>query len=489
MKDIRLKSNLLAVYNNNKSFIYNNTDVGNINTQLFQEEFKSLIPRLEFNSVQFKTVKENLNFTEESLITTTIVLNMSHRDIYYKDFTNIPKFSPSNPKYNIGVHEGKIYIMNIYHMPNPSVFDRARILYTQLLSKYENMNGDIYNELKLVIRTVFDVANKLQGIPTNPNIDISQFGNQIGNSGWDSDRRPAYINRADDYLHVVTYVELKVHLFDDNPSIYITNKGILLSIKDPAEIEEHPSVNLDNPFSSVKYQDAVYNNLFNVTFVDNEDKYNDKYVFLLDRVVKIPRVRQASIPSGLYVNTRVNGESSSIVYTIEEAIEKKIIFDTEEEAFNNKDQNKLIEREKQEFEKFKLENMNKLMEKESRIKELEHKIKELEHMSKEKIIKYDEAKAEHNEEYKKELARYKKEIEELKLNNLREQFEQEKKAMEIKNFYEQQRYYMDIDKRRRDDFYSYQEHRRDSAIELIKLTATILSFAGTVYLLANKMNK
>jgi hypothetical protein len=490
MKDVRIKSNLLAVYNNNKNFIYNNADVGNTNTQLFQEEFKTLIPRLEFKSIDYTSVKENINFTEESLTTTTLVLNMSHRDLYYKDFTNIPKYAPGNPKHNISSHEGKIYIMNIYHMPNPSFFDRARILYTGLLNKYENMTGDIYSELKLVIRAVFDAANKVQGVPTKSDISLEPFGGQIGNSGYGQDRRSTPSpRRADDYLHVVTYTELKVHLFDDNSSIYVTNKGILLSIKDPLDIEEHPSANSDNPFSSAKYQDAVYNNIFNVMLVDNEDKFNDKYIFLLDRVIKIPKIRQASVPSGLYVNTKVNGMAASVYYQIEEAIDKKIIFDTEEEALNNKDQNKLIEREKQEFERFKLENMNRLVEKESRIKELEHKIKELEHNSKEKIIKHDEAKAAHSEEYEKEINRYKKEIEQLKLKNIKEQYEQERKALEEKNIYEQQRHYMDIEKRKRDDFYNYQEHRRDSAVELIKLTATVLSFAGTVYLLATKMNK
>jgi FMN phosphatase YigB (HAD superfamily) len=99
------------------------------------------------------------------------------------------------------------------------------------------------------------------------------------------------------------------------------------------------------------------------------------------------------------------------------------------------------------------------------------------------------AKAAHSEEYEKELNRYKKEIEELKLKSIQQQYEQERKALEAKSIYEQQRYYMDIDRRKRDDFYHYQEHRRDSAVELIKLTAAVLSFAGTVYLLATKMNK
>jgi len=488
MRDIRVKTGLLAIYNNNKNFIYNNENVGNFNTQLFQEEFKHLIPRLEFNSVDFRATKENINFTEESLATTTIVLNMSHRDIYYKDFTNIPKFAPSNPKHNINNHEGKIYIMNIYHMPNPAIFERARSLYVSLLDKYEHMSGDIYNELKLVIKAVFEVANKLTGLPTKLDINIDQFGGQIGQGYSDRKSIPRLI-RADDYLHVVTYSEVKVHLFDDSPSIYVVNKGILLSIKDPLEIEEHPSVNLDNPFSSSRYQEAIYNNLFNITLVDNNNKFNDKYVFLLDRVIKIPKVSQVNIPDGLYVNIRVNGQPSSIFYTIEEAIEKKIIFDTEEEALNNKDQNKLIEREKQEFERYKLENMRKLAEKETRIKELEHRIKELEHISKEKIIKHDEARAANSEEYEKEISRYRKEIEELRLKNIKERFEQEKAALELRNIYEQQKYYLDIDKRRRDDFYDYQEYRRDSTIELIKLTAGIISFAGTIYLLASRMGK
>jgi hypothetical protein len=490
MKDIRIKSSLLAVYNNNRNFIYNNPNVGTINTHLFQEEFKDLIPRLEFDSVEYKTVKEKINFTEESLVTTTILLNMTHRDFYYKDFTNIPKFLPSNPKYNVGVHEGKIYILNIYHMPNPSIFERARVLYTNLLNKYENMTGDIYDELKLVIRATFEVANKLMGIPTNPSIDISQFGNKIGQGGYSQDRQTvSSVNRADDYLHIVTSTELKVHLFDNSPSIYVVNKGILVSTKDPADIEEHPAANLDNPFSSVKYQDSVYNNIFNVTMVDNEDKFNDKYVYLLDRVIKIPKIRQVSIPSGIYVNTRVNGIATSIYYIIEEAIEKKIIFNTEEEALNNRDKNKIIEREKQEFEKYKIENMKILAEKEARIKELEHEIKTLEHKIKENIYKHDEARAKHNEEYEKEIARYKKEIEEMKLKYLQEQYEHEKKLAELKNLYEQQKYFMDMEKRRREEFYSHQEYKRDSAIELIKLAASIVSLVGTIYLLANKMNK
>lgn len=481
MKDLNLQPIVCGIYNNN-SIIYNTVNQSYVNFKLMEKYFLNFIPTLIYQPEFY--VEKDFNESQDTICSVNLIINKTTRPIVFRDTSNIPKIvNPHNKEYT-----SEVYVITIHTLKNPfknkqNTLEKNYI--TDLLNRYENYIGQTYSELKEILRFVLNSHEELEKFESCNNGKFTSL----------------YVDKLEinkkrnDYLHVITAIRIPENILIDNKTIYISNKAILLSIKNIDEVEEHPITVNDNPFSSPKYLEQIDKNLISFILVDNHNKLNQKYVYIFNKAIKVDTIKDVHMPDGLYITSKINNEAKTVHYTFEKCKELNLLFDTEEEAINNMDINKIIEREKREMDIMKTKYNLEIEElkKQNIIEQNNFNIAKKEIEMKTESIKNELLKE--RTENEKELLRLKSELEkqrsainidhESKMSSIKEKNYNDKFLYEYNNMLRDS--YFEARKLYTKDFYDHRSYERNETLETIKTIGAVVGVLATMYIVSKKI--
>lgn len=439
---------------NTFSCIYNSQPNNDINS-IVDDDLKKLIPRLYFKQDTYTS--EEAKEETENLLPITVLSNHSSLKVITRDFSNLPKTIVPKTKFI----NNAFYIISVYTFKNPyKDYNPDKTISefgAKIIKRYDESTSVINKELVSVIKALHTYAPKLTSYHLTTNKDT--------------------------YVSILTYIKIDEKMLLEKGSIFIRNKNIVVSIKDLDDVEDHPSVSSDNPFISKQFSDSVNKNHIAFVLVDNDNKLKDKYIKILDRVVKIPKIVDHTRQDGLYAYSSINSNLYSYYLTIDEITEKRVVFNSEEEALEYTDSAKIIENKRLEFKQKELEYQQKELKMQADIAKLKSEAEELK-------VKAESQALEQRMEFEKKIS-------EMKLEHSKQLNEIELKKNESGKDYIDHKQYRDIEgiKFKQDyeeslyrlkNKYEEEKYKRDTTIETLKTVATIASVATTIYLLAKK---
>lgn len=285
--------------------------------------------RSSFFKVTEPSLHRTLNNTDpdSSFLSVTSILNFTHRNISVREFNNTVKIihphSTSGLKNTSLINHAVILTVYTFDNPirsrsdltNPELLD-SNIL-NNMLKQEDNIPNVVTDEIRAILKFYMDNIGKL----------IESMEKNTYNH--------TQIRRLSKIVKIVTLTTVSLSELEhaENESVFLYNKNLVMSLKEPKFTPYHPHVS--SPFTYMDEDEimALMENHLKFFIVDPENKLSEKYTFILGDVYKIPRIAQSAAAPGLYV-INDKDKQKSIFIDIEQIGEKDFVYNSMEEARN-----------------------------------------------------------------------------------------------------------------------------------------------------------
>ena len=381
-----------------------------------------------------------------------IVLNLSNKDISVSDEREFRKTFNKIKQDKLEEFAGKVIIYNIYTLNTPQhILDLTGNgdYFTTIINQLENKNNPKIKEML----TVYSYARD------NWHMFNRNINGLIANS-----------------IKVVTLTIIDETELRDN-DIFISELDWLISTKDINNLPLNPAGIIGN--TAIKDIQHIFpENSFMCYIVDNEDRIGDRYINVAGHVKRISKVKNKSMPNGLYFADKGSSDPAGEMFLKLEDIDNgEFVYKSIEEANDGANVRKQymdeIERAKAQLENSKVENSAEVI----RLKtEHEREISKLKADAARLAANFDLEKA----NMERELLERKRALEETKGNN-----EIERDTYKTRT--DVYKYDMDMASMRNKHYYETERYHRDSTLETLKTAAAVLGVASTVILVWSKL--
>lgn len=271
----------------------------------------------------------------------------------------------------------------------------------RLLSNYYNTKRDKENIFFSNSETDRKITNTFKKILGFKNSDIELWiSNNIGNVLYRKDTRKPYS------LRIITFVS--DDMFTDR-AVYIPTSNIVLSrgLQDVYVTSPNSESSLENNNSILIKSNLSYD----IKIVDNKIAFNSYYTNINNKVIKLPITKDFSLEEGIYTKIYFNDIVKEESFTKLEDANNIGIYNTEKEAENRLNSDRILELQKIELDKKRIESNNANLKMEKEIAEYKIMKVELE----KSIIKYKNENIILNKQY--DEYKRKSEISHLKYKN------------------------------------------------------------------------
>lgn len=400
-----------------------------------------------------------LNFTN-SIITTSTAGES------YKTFGKIVNE-------RLDVFEGKVVIFEVTSVNREDVM--------RMVTNIENFYDSVVERLMglIQIRRInkqIDIYNKAKEMYENVITKYGQF--------------------YDNTIKVVNILVLggnDINKLVSGTDLFIDEYGLVISTKGPLEMAINP-LSRHEPYISPELYENLMKNGIRCYINDPTNRLSDRYIHVIDRVIKIPKLRDFSSPAGMFIKIDSDmesyvglneTESDSILIELDKVDELDYVYKTIEEAEGGADRIHKLENESKtklaqlNIDKINLERelMNKRLELEQLRADLNREKEEIEleyRAYEDKIRREKDASEMERLKYKDSSDTKKSELELLK-----EQFKLENEMRD-----KQLESIMDREKFSREVFKS----NTSTVSDTLKVVGAILAFAAGGYVLYKKLN-
>lgn len=395
-----------------------------------------------------------------------IVLNFTNKDITLSDDSEFRKTFSRLEQDKFEEYSGKVLIFTVYTLNTPThIYDTTG-------------NGNYFEP---IINTL---SNK-----NNPKLIDTVKAYKFANDNW------FRFNKRDNGLiaNSIKVISLQVipeEEFAKEP-VWLENLGWVVSNETIFNLQDNPAAIIGN--TGIKDIREIFpNNSFMCYLVDNEDFIGDRYINVAGHVKRINKIKNRSMPNGLYFADKGSSDPTGEMFCKLEDIDKnEYVYKSIEEANNGANLRKRytdeIETAKTQLEAIRIEASADLI----RVK-AEHEIEiarlkaELE---REKAVTERERAQVDREKSKAEIESIdrKREFETVKNNNeiVKNNIDVERDAAKlISDVFKHE-----LDKRSLGNKYQYEteKYRRDTTVETLKTLAAVAGLVSTGILIWNKI--
>lgn len=296
---------------------------------------------------------------------------------------------------------------------------------------------------------------------------------------------------------VVTSMRINDSILDDHgeKGIYVRSKKLLISRKDIVRTDNNPSGSCS--LSTIDMKQILNSNSFSCYINDPDDKITDRYISVAGKVIKVSRVKNKDMPTGIYaIYTNEKSQPEiELVFGLDKIDECEFIFRTREEAIAGADkkgmqeERLMLERNKHELEKNRSEIERLAEEKAMREAKLKYELEKLQ--AEESLRKIDaEYKLRLNAatiEANEQKLRHDKELAELKRKMEEDSAKANEESMNFKTQYERERHMYDLRMHDNKTRYEESKYKKDAFVETLKTVGAVAGVAAAGILLYKKL--
>ena len=381
-----------------------------------------------------------------------IVLNLTNKDITISDESEIRKTFGKMIQDKLERFAGKVLIMSIH------------TLNSQDLIYNMTGNGDYYG-------TIISQLETKNNIRLKETVKLYKYARDNWYKFEDSTHGTKTNSVKVVSLHTIDEIEIREN------DLFISELDWLISNKNIISIPANPAAVIGN--SGIKDIQSLFpEHSFMCYIVDNEDRIGDRYMNVAGHVKRISKLKNKSMPNGLYFADKGSGDPAGELFCkLDEIDNGGFVYKSIEEANDGANVKRKylddLEHARAQLENTKIENSAEMLQLKN---EYEREISKIKADSARRDAEFELVKA----EMEQKLLERKRSLEEIKFSNEadREHYKTRSEAF---------KYDMDMRSMSNKHNYETERYQRDSALEGWKTAAATLGVASTLFLVWSKL--